>query len=182
MFCRFPVVWTYRDTYVLSCPSVCSLYGSCVISVSGKESNGQAGYTRCLGDDFAKFLKYRTSYPIHTHRYSKNNYLANIRITSHIQITTFFFFQVVYFTASFPYILLFILLIRGITLPGASEGIKFYVYPDLDKLSESQVCVGEKFHFQFAREVFFCNVIQPPSSLLYRCGSTLLLRSSSPTV
>jgi len=47
--------------------------------------------------------------------------------------------QVVYVTATFPYFMLLILLIRGITLPGAANGIKFYLYPDMSRLSDPQV-------------------------------------------
>ena len=47
--------------------------------------------------------------------------------------------QVVYLTASFPYVLLFTLLIRGVTLPGAMDGIRFYVTPNIEKLKDSKV-------------------------------------------
>ena len=39
----------------------------------------------------------------------------------------------------FPYVLLFILLIRGVTLPGAKDGIVYYLKPDFTRLTESTV-------------------------------------------
>ena len=47
--------------------------------------------------------------------------------------------QVVYVTATLPYFLLFALLIRGVTLPGAIDGMKMYLIPDLGKLLTFQV-------------------------------------------
>ncbi|KFD53608.1 hypothetical protein M513_05524 [Trichuris suis] len=46
--------------------------------------------------------------------------------------------KVVWFTALFPYFGLISLLIRGITLPGSIEGIKYYLNPDMSKLFEGQ--------------------------------------------
>lgn len=54
-----------------------------------------------------------------------------------------------WFTALFPYAVLFILLIRGITLPGAMEGIKYYVYPNFDVITNAEVWVDA------ATQVFF---------------------------
>ncbi|XP_033159892.1 sodium- and chloride-dependent glycine transporter 1 [Drosophila mauritiana] len=47
--------------------------------------------------------------------------------------------KVVYFTVPFPYLLLFILLIRGATLPGAWKGIQFYLYPEWHRLLDLKV-------------------------------------------
>ena len=41
------------------------------------------------------------------------------------------YFQVVYFTSLFPYLVLFIFLIRGLTLEGAGVGIKRMFKPDV---------------------------------------------------
>ncbi|XP_052782180.1 sodium- and chloride-dependent GABA transporter 1-like [Mya arenaria] len=49
--------------------------------------------------------------------------------------------KVVYVTAVFPYILMSILLIRGVTLPGAMDGIKFYLLPDFEKIKNSSVWI-----------------------------------------
>lgn len=47
--------------------------------------------------------------------------------------------KVVYFTSIFPYILLTALVIRGISLEGAMNGIYFYLKPDISKLSDPNV-------------------------------------------
>uniref|UniRef100_A0A3B3BI31 Transporter n=1 Tax=Oryzias melastigma TaxID=30732 RepID=A0A3B3BI31_ORYME len=46
-----------------------------------------------------------------------------------------------YFTATFPFLLLAVLCIRGMTLPGALHGIKYYLYPDLARLADPRVWV-----------------------------------------
>lgn len=51
----------------------------------------------------------------------------------------FLLLQVAYFSATFPYVLLMILIIRGATLPGAYDGVMFYLTPDFSILLNPQV-------------------------------------------
>ncbi|CAG9786166.1 unnamed protein product [Diatraea saccharalis] len=44
-----------------------------------------------------------------------------------------------YFLALFPYIIMFILFIRAVTLPGAGKGILFFITPDWNKIFEISV-------------------------------------------
>uniref|UniRef100_A0A8W7P4X4 Transporter n=1 Tax=Anopheles coluzzii TaxID=1518534 RepID=A0A8W7P4X4_ANOCL len=57
--------------------------------------------------------------------------------------------KVVWFTALFPYAVLLILLVRGITLPGSAEGILYYLRPNFDVIYNAEVWVDA------ATQVFF---------------------------
>ncbi|XP_043282022.1 sodium-dependent dopamine transporter isoform X2 [Venturia canescens] len=57
--------------------------------------------------------------------------------------------KVVWFTALFPYAVLLILLVRGVTLPGSAQGIKYYLSPNFSAISKAEVWVDA------ATQVFF---------------------------
>lgn len=60
-----------------------------------------------------------------------------------------FVIQVVWVTATFPYLVLLVLLIRGATLPGAWRGVVFYLKPDWEKLLSTTVSGPSAFLFPF---------------------------------
>ena len=50
--------------------------------------------------------------------------------------------KVVYLTATLPILLLIAFAIRGVTLPGAGEGLRFFFMPNWQKVLEPQVWVN----------------------------------------
>ncbi|XP_068631391.1 sodium- and chloride-dependent glycine transporter 1-like [Battus philenor] len=71
--------------------------------------------------------------------------------------------KVVYFTALFPYVMMTALLVRGVTLDGATEGILFYLSPNWNTLLEANVW-GDA-----ASQIFY--------SFGVACGSLITLAS-----
>lgn len=56
--------------------------------------------------------------------------------------------QAVWITATAPYIVLGILLVRGATLPGAAEGIRYFLTPQWSKLAETKVQIILFYYYQ----------------------------------
>ena len=71
--------------------------------------------------------------------------------------------KVVYFTATFPFVILTALLIRGLTLPGAYQGVLFYITPEWERLLSPGVW-GDA-----SSQIFY--------SFSLACGSLLALAS-----
>lgn len=80
----------------------------------------------------------------------------------------FFHVQVVYFTATVPYLLLFIFLGRGVTLPGAGEGLRFLFEPRWERMLDAQVLI-----------TLLIMILKFLHMMSSRFGSMLLLRSST---
>lgn len=65
--------------------------------------------------------------------------------------------KIVYFTALFPYFVLTSLLIRALTLPGAVDGIIFYLKPDWSRLKSAAVWADAAMQIFFSLRYFgFC--------------------------
>ncbi|XP_038301327.1 sodium-dependent dopamine transporter isoform X1 [Canis lupus baileyi] len=63
--------------------------------------------------------------------------------------------KVVWITATMPYVVLFALLLRGITLPGAVDGIRAYLSVDFHRLCESSVWIDAATQVCFSLGVGF---------------------------
>lgn len=73
--------------------------------------------------------------------------------------------KIVYFTALFPYVILTALLIQGVTLDGADEGVLWYIMPNFSTLKDAKIWVDA------ASQIFY--------SLGIGCGSLVTLASYS---
>ncbi|KAK3589109.1 hypothetical protein CHS0354_017451 [Potamilus streckersoni] len=58
--------------------------------------------------------------------------------------------KVVYVTATMPYLFMTILLIRGCLLPGAIDGIKYFIVPRLERLNDPQVWIDAAVQIMFS--------------------------------
>ena len=59
----------------------------------------------------------------------------------------------IWFTALFPYFVLTILLVRAVTLEGASIGLMRYVTPDWSKLGDSETWIDSATQIFFAYSI-----------------------------
>ncbi|KAL7879066.1 hypothetical protein AOLI_G00100400 [Acnodon oligacanthus] len=96
--------------------------------------------------------------------------------------------KVVYFTATFPYVMLMVLLVRGLSLPGALQGVVFYLYPDPERLLDPQVWMeaGAQVFFSYSTCVGMLTVLGSYNTYnnnCYRdCFMLSLLNSSTSVI
>ena len=80
----------------------------------------------------------------------------------------YFLLQVVYFTALYPFVVLVIFFVLGLTLKGSSNGIHYYLTPDLSKLSDINVWVDATTQIFYSLGVAFGNLITLSSYSKFR--------------
>ncbi|XP_017498310.2 sodium-dependent proline transporter isoform X1 [Manis javanica] len=85
--------------------------------------------------------------------------------------------KVVYFTATFPYLILLMLLVRGVTLPGAWKGIQFYLTPQFHHLLSSKVWIEAALQIFYSLGVGFGGLLTFAS---YNTFHQNIYRASSP--
>ncbi|RLF25678.1 MAG: sodium-dependent transporter [Thermoplasmata archaeon] len=73
--------------------------------------------------------------------------------------------KVVYVTVLVPWAILIVFIVRGVTLPGALEGLKFYLTPVFSKLAEPQVWLAAYTQVFFSLSVGFAIMIAYASFL-----------------
>uniref|UniRef100_H2YE59 Transporter n=1 Tax=Ciona savignyi TaxID=51511 RepID=H2YE59_CIOSA len=66
---------------------------------------------------------------------------------------------VVYFTATFPYVVMFCFLVRGLTLPGSSTGLSYLFTPKLEVLSDPQIWLTAATQIFFSLSLAFGGMI-----------------------
>uniref|UniRef100_H2YE63 Transporter n=1 Tax=Ciona savignyi TaxID=51511 RepID=H2YE63_CIOSA len=67
--------------------------------------------------------------------------------------------KVVYFTATFPYVVMFCFLVRGLTLPGSSTGLSYLFTPKLEVLSDPQIWLTAATQIFFSLSLAFGGMI-----------------------
>ncbi|KAJ8964626.1 hypothetical protein NQ314_004732 [Rhamnusium bicolor] len=82
--------------------------------------------------------------------------------------------KVVYFTATFPFFILFVLLVRGLTLPGAWDGVYFYIFPQWDQLTNLKVWADAAIQIFFSLGPGWGGIVNMASYNDFRCNSKLI--------
>lgn len=132
-------------------------------------NDNQTGYTlECAESSFTEYFWYRTTLDISDSMSSSTGLIWEMVICLLLAWTILWLCMIrgiessgkaVYFTATFPYLVLTIFLIRGLTLPGASEGVNYLFTPDLSVLSDPRVWLDAATQIFFSLGLAFGGVI-----------------------
>ena len=83
--------------------------------------------------------------------------------------------QVVYVTATLPILLLATFVVRGLTLPGAMDGVRFFFLPNWHKVMEPRVWINAA--SQVSVQI---RMVNPIAKIVYVRCLTLLVSRSAP--